>query len=1097
MRKPSIIFLLVCVFAMSLFSMSVNAAGNALTLTDVKLVDKSATASYEVFSFADNVLSSNISFDAPGDFIELALTLKNIKTTSYKIDSVKDNLSLDYLKSEYSYSGDSINEGAEMAINLKLTYTKRVLNVDSFNINDLTITVKLLSGSQEEETVVNPKTGDALIGNIVVFCISATLLVIIFIVSKNKKLKIAGVILVVLGVVALPTIIVAQELADVDIKLVNISLKGEFEAYTVTINPNNGTAPIERQVKYGDPLGELPSNPSKEGYNFREWQNKDGDTITKDTIIVRQDEITAVYDAISYTISYDLDGGSIATENRENYTIETESFELNNPAKQGYSFSGWTGSNGQTPQTRVTISKGMTGDLNYKANYEANNDTKYTVIHKYENLDGTYADETEILEGTTGAVVQPAFREKTGFVNPTAKTIVIDGNGEASIDYIYNRKTYVLTLNNAEYITTTAVSGNRYRFGEKLHLAPRSRDGYVFTGWSNGNTQAEIDYEMIDSNNEIGPIYRPVKFIVVFDKNSDDATGEMTGQEFTYDVEQKLTKSTFVFTEHALDSWNTQKDGSGTSYTDEQIVKNLAKDDNATVTLYAQWKENCDEPNSFATDSWNTIVCNVQKGNTSKYEVGDIKAINMPNFAGDHKLRIVNKTVDERCSEDSFSQTTCGFVLQFADTLYRQEYVSGDDAMLGWEGTLVRARVNVDAYNDFPEALRNAIIDTRVVSGHNSVTENNYVTTDKLYLLATNEVYGKRGINNVIANDSGEPFTRQLDYYREADVDTDNFLKAVEGMIGGRNYTMRFRSADTTARGNWYYAPGYSWWTGGSGYYYYPNGIAPAFRLYDKGAVAPNEVLIRYDANGGEPITKTKKVYLGSKLGKSPNAERDGYSHVGWSTEPDGSDTVDENTKPIANATYYAKWEKNDPMPVVWSHEGTCDFNGSGNITGDECTEYHGNSYIDTGIQLFSSGDDNYLKDFEVGFTVESRNSYTDRDTMFNTMDESESPWPGVVYRLNSDAEDQIGVNTNSSSRIKQQIRNENVHKVVIRRVDNKIALSLDGGSFQEISDMTDLVRTFDVNATFGASLNKYSEPQRYFDGSLSNMYIKLGEFED
>ncbi len=70
-----------------------------------------------------------------------------------------------------------------------------------------------------------------------------------------------------------------------------------------------------------------------------------------------------------YTITYDLDGGSVATENYANYTYETAAFTLNNPIKPGYSFDGWTGSNGNTPQKTVTIANHSHGNRTYTANW--------------------------------------------------------------------------------------------------------------------------------------------------------------------------------------------------------------------------------------------------------------------------------------------------------------------------------------------------------------------------------------------------------------------------------------------------------------------------------------------------------------------------------------------------------------------------------------------------------------------------------------------------------------------------------------------------------------------------------------------------------
>ena len=75
---------------------------------------------------------------------------------------------------------------------------------------------------------------------------------------------------------------------------------------------------------------------------------------------------------IDYTISYDLQGGAVGTSNPKTYNIETASFTLNNPTKTGYTFIGWTGSNGTTANTKVTIAKGSTGNKTYKANWKIN-----------------------------------------------------------------------------------------------------------------------------------------------------------------------------------------------------------------------------------------------------------------------------------------------------------------------------------------------------------------------------------------------------------------------------------------------------------------------------------------------------------------------------------------------------------------------------------------------------------------------------------------------------------------------------------------------------------------------------------------------------
>lgn len=73
-----------------------------------------------------------------------------------------------------------------------------------------------------------------------------------------------------------------------------------------------------------------------------------------------------------YTIAYNLNGGSSSTALKTTYTVE-DSFILPQPTKTGYTFTGWTGSNGTTPQKTVTVNKGTRGNLNYTANWSANN----------------------------------------------------------------------------------------------------------------------------------------------------------------------------------------------------------------------------------------------------------------------------------------------------------------------------------------------------------------------------------------------------------------------------------------------------------------------------------------------------------------------------------------------------------------------------------------------------------------------------------------------------------------------------------------------------------------------------------------------------
>lgn len=70
---------------------------------------------------------------------------------------------------------------------------------------------------------------------------------------------------------------------------------------------------------------------------------------------------------ILYPLHYDLSGGVLDKPNPESYTIETESFVLHNPSREGYIFQGWIWEDQKEPMQQVTIEKGTVGARDFTA----------------------------------------------------------------------------------------------------------------------------------------------------------------------------------------------------------------------------------------------------------------------------------------------------------------------------------------------------------------------------------------------------------------------------------------------------------------------------------------------------------------------------------------------------------------------------------------------------------------------------------------------------------------------------------------------------------------------------------------------------------
>ena len=242
-------------------------------------------------------------------------------------------------------------------------------------------------------------------------------------------------------------------------------------------------------------------------------------------------------------------------------------------------------------------------------------------------------------------------------------------------------------------------------------------------------------------------------------------------------------------------------------------------------------------PVSFATDSWETIITAVKENNISKYNVGDKKEIDMGTY-GTHTLRIANTSTPSECSGTGFSQTACGFVLEFADIItthnmnpageYNGTQYSNGHNIGGWPNSSMRTFVNNDIYNSLPSDLKNGIIGTTVVSGHGSTSgETNFTSTDKLYLLSTAEVWAQ-GSSNTIEYDTARDVTRQLDYYKNLGTSTSNYSGAIK-KNGTSNSYWWLRAARSSNTYDFLYVSISGDWT--NSYAGNTDGVAPAFRL--------------------------------------------------------------------------------------------------------------------------------------------------------------------------------------------------------------------------------------------------------------------------
>ena len=252
---------------------------------------------------------------------------------------------------------------------------------------------------------------------------------------------------------------------------------------------------------------------------------------------------------------------------------------------------------------------------------------------------------------------------------------------------------------------------------------------------------------------------------------------------------------------------------------------------------------------SFADDSWDEIAAAV-KVNPKSYAVGSTKTLKVydnPNGEttnGTYKeytVRVANNTTPAECNDSNFSQTACGFVVEFVDIVGQRAMNSDMTNVGGWPATVMYQYLNGiknaddtwdrsnTLYSKLPSDLQEVIADTTVVSGHGSTSgETNFTSTDKLYLLSTKEVWVDGTSNTVSDRDTAYSTTRQLDYYEGKGVTTNNYGEATKNYNGTASVWW-LRAASSYGSGSFLSVDLNGAWNGfGAGISY---GLAPAFRI--------------------------------------------------------------------------------------------------------------------------------------------------------------------------------------------------------------------------------------------------------------------------
>ena len=314
----------------------------------------------------------------------------------------------------------------------------------------------------------------------------------------------------------------------------------------------------------------------------------------------------------------------------------------------------------------------------------------YTVTYNANGGGNAPTDSTQYSSGDT-VTISSTVPTRTNYIFAGWTSSAFSGTKQAGETFTMPENNVTLTASWTATYSVTYVDGvdgeeismpsnsNRFKEGVTFTISSYipTRTGYTFAGWSttsgafDGVKQANASFTMPASDVTLTATWNPITYNIAFNKNNEDATGEMSPIVATYGQATGLTQNGFTLSGYTFLGWATSENGD-VVYQDGESVENLANTQDATVTLYAIWQ---------VEGAGNTVTVNynfseLKDGNTGyNLNNGGNITVDGTTFTGDNHSHI-------------YTKEATGGVLLSSSAVSRVNY-----NLVGWATTQYGAKV--------------------------------------------------------------------------------------------------------------------------------------------------------------------------------------------------------------------------------------------------------------------------------------------------------------------------------------------------------------------------------------------------------------------
>lgn len=408
-------------------------------------------------------------------------------------------------------------------------------------------------------------------------------------------------------------------------------------AYTIRFHRNHANVSGEmsdQQMTYDVPANLNANTYELTGYSFLGWSYDGDDSYDVDGTTSDDSDATANENANENENGADADNENSATDENANENASDDATDVSvsalaendddsnenvndnaNDASDETEDGASDGNTGDEGNANETASDGSDASVDFADQEEVVNLTSvdgdvidlYAVwspnearIHYIANIDGIIAPD----EATNRGESSDATADDSDVV---ADDVVVNEN-VVSDDAIATSAATDDNGNNAAEDTSNVASDDELdptvygstpdTVGKTDETVQLSENGfknpnYHFVEWNtsadgNGTSyQPSADWKLAAGTVNLYAIWSNDPAVIVYDKNSDSATGEMANTEGYIDMEATISDNGFENRGYEFTGWNTEADGSGTAYDEGETIVLTEP----SITLYAQWEE--------------------------------------------------------------------------------------------------------------------------------------------------------------------------------------------------------------------------------------------------------------------------------------------------------------------------------------------------------------------------------------------------------------------------------------------------------------------------------------------------------------------------